>query len=129
MSGHTPGKWLIRFDKGHTFSDGTVDHGGYRIDADGVEQLAYVWNFSDRIDPVSGSQDGTRPFGAHEAEANARLIAAAPVLLEELRNATVQMDMAAECIEAGRYDEALLHVRSMERKRTAAIAKATGETK
>lgn len=61
--------------------------------------------------------------------ANARLIAAAPVLLEELQNATVQMDMAAECIEAGRYDEALLHALSMRRKRTAAIAAATGETK
>lgn len=60
--------------------------------------------------------------------ANARLIAAAPLLLQELRGASTQMEMAAECIEAGRYDEALLHVRSMSRLRRAAIAEATGET-
>ncbi|HXE06650.1 MAG TPA: hypothetical protein VN612_02055 [Acidobacteriaceae bacterium] len=68
-----------------------------------------------------------QPMRCGSAE-RALLIAAAPVLLEELQNATVQMDMAAECIEAGRYDEALLHVRSMKRKRTAIIAAATGET-
>lgn len=58
----------------------------------------------------------------------ARLIAAAPILLQELRGANTQMEIAAECIEAGRYDEALLHVCSMSRKRRAAIAAATGET-
>ncbi|KGQ19887.1 hypothetical protein LF41_2394 [Lysobacter dokdonensis DS-58] len=61
--------------------------------------------------------------------ADARLIAAAPDLLAELKFANGQMALVAECIEAGRYDEALLHVRSMSRTRLAAIAKATGETK
>jgi hypothetical protein len=123
MSGHTPGKWSIRFDKGHIFSDGTVDHGGYRIDADGVEQLAYVWNFSDRVDPVSHSQDGTRPFGAQEAEANARLIAAAPLqhaeliackqFLEDMHTQTPEWTIA----ESQKRHEAVC----------AAIAEATGE--
>lgn len=57
------------------------------------------------------------------------LIAAAPILLRELCDANTQMEMAAECIEAGRHDEALLHVLSMSRKRIAAIVAATGDTK
>lgn len=60
-------------------------------------------------------------------EANARLIAAAPELLIELRQAVIQMEMAAECIQEGRYDEALLHASSLMRSKRAAIAKATGE--
>src|SRR5574337_2190473 len=40
------------------------------------------------------------------AQDNVNLIAAAPILLQELRGANTQMEMAAECIEAGRYDEA-----------------------
>lgn len=59
-------------------------------------------------------------------EANARLIAAAPELYDELNGAISQLNFAAECIEAGRYDEALLHCRSMMRTKLAAIAKATG---
>ena len=55
------------------------------------------------------------------------LIAAAPDLLIELRQAVIQMEMAAECIESKRYDEALLHVSSLMRSKRAAIAKATGE--
>lgn len=62
-----------------------------------------------------------------EQKANARLIAAAPDLLEELRQAIIQMDLASECIENKRYDEALIHVSSLMRYKRAAIAKATGE--
>lgn len=62
-----------------------------------------------------------------ELEANARLIAAAPELLIELRQAVIQMEMAADCIQNGRYDEALLHASSLMRSKRAAIAKATGE--
>lgn len=64
-----------------------------------------------------------------EQEANARLIAAAPDLYGELVQADTQMQMAYECVEAGRYDEALLHLGAMSRTRRAAIAKAEGKTK
>ena len=74
MSKHTSGPWTIKEDRGHTFKDGTVDYGGFRIDATDIEQLAYVWRSNVRF----GSSE---PFGAAEAEANAKLIAAAPELL------------------------------------------------
>ncbi len=59
--------------------------------------------------------------------ATANLIAAAPDILIELRQAVIQMEMAAECIQNGRYDEALLHASSLMHSKRAAIAKATGE--
>lgn len=59
-------------------------------------------------------------------EADDSLIAAAPELLEALLQANVQLDMASECIEAGRLDEARLHVNSMRRQRWAIANKATG---
>ena len=60
-------------------------------------------------------------------EANARLIATAPELLDELESAVLQMGMAAECVESGRHDEAILHLRSHVRQKRAVIAKARGE--
>ena len=68
------------------------------------------------------------PEHSEESEANARLIAAAPDLVIELRQAIIQMEMAAECIENGRYDEALLHVSSLMRSKKEVVAKATGES-
>lgn len=78
MTAHTQAPWTIHEDNGHVFGDGEVDYGGFRIDAQGVEQLAYVWRSNVRF----GSAE---PFGAQEAEANAKLIAAAPDLLAALR--------------------------------------------
>lgn len=66
--------------------------------------------------------------GDDECAANARLIASAPDLVIELRQAIIQMEMAAECIENGRYDEALLHVSSLMRSKKEVLAKATGES-
>lgn len=137
MSGHTPGPWSIQPDKGHTFSDGSVDHGGYRIDADQVEQLAYVWNFSDRLDPTTGRQDGTRPFGSHEAESNARLIAAAPdhaAIAWSVCTGVARWESFASgaggefCIGGMRYATKLdaFGVPAMNDSMRAAIAKATG---
>lgn len=65
--------------------------------------------------------------GHSHFEGIARLIAASPELLIELRQAVIQMEMAAECIQNGRYDEALLHASSLMSSKRAAIAKATGE--
>ena len=113
MGNWTPGPWSV------------ADNGIWDISVRAAGTVCHVNNKGDwfpKGDSISGRSQ-------NQMLADAHLIAAAPVLLEELQNATVQMDMAAECIEAGRYDEALLHVRSMKRKRTAAIAKATGETK
>ncbi len=72
----------------------------------------------------SNSDGGERDRQAEEA---ARLVAASPELLIELRQAVIQMEMAAECIQEGRYDEALLHASSLMRSKRAAISKATGE--
>ncbi|HXE08392.1 MAG TPA: hypothetical protein VN612_10870 [Acidobacteriaceae bacterium] len=105
MSGHTPGPWSLR------------------ISSKGYENKFQI----QREDGTCLFSFGDSPFH-DDAEADARLIAAAPILLQELRGANTQMEIAAECIEAGRYDEALLHVCSMSRKRRAAIAAATGET-
>lgn len=54
------------------------------------------------------------------------LLAQRDELLRELRNAIAQADMAGDCIESGRYDEALLHCRSLMRPKYEAIAKVEG---
>jgi hypothetical protein len=110
MSGHTPGPWSLVEDKGHTFSDGFVDHGGFRVDADGVEQLCYVWNLSQRL-PLDGKQSDGPKFGSVSGAANARLIAAAPELL----------DLAREIA-----DNLILSGMEIGERARAAIAKATG---
>lgn len=46
-------------------------------------------------------------------------------LVAALVQANAQMELAGDAIEAGRYDEALLYVRSLSRQRSAAIAAAT----
>ena len=45
-------------------------------------------------------------------------------LLDALKGAVAQMNLAAECVERGRHDEAILHLRSLTRGRSEAIAKA-----
>lgn len=100
MSKHTPGPWKLA--------------GKTTISNDGEDFcLANVGTFS---------------IEQEEAEANARLIAVAPELLEALIGAVAQMSLAADCIENGRFDEALLHIRSLSREKHAAIAKATGQS-
>lgn len=99
MSGFTPGPWVVER-------------------ADDAYCIANVGNLV--IIPGGGK------VKHDNAEADARLIAAAPDLLEALEATNAQMRIAYECVEAGRYDEALLHLGSMPRQRTEAIAKARG---
>ena len=61
-----------------------------------------------------------------QAVERSRVMAASFELLEALEATNAQMRIAYECVEAGRYDEALLHLGSMPRQRTEAIAKARG---
>lgn len=94
MSKHTPGPWLI----------GKRSPGGYSlINADGWQSLARV---------VTVMEGDNRPFA--EGVANARLIAAAPDLLEALK----------ELLDQDEHGEDEIWVRN---KARAAIAKATGE--
>lgn len=100
---HTPGPWVIdKLANTHVVSAtgrGVANCGSYFTNSDNGEYL-------------------------EENDANTRLISAAPELMEALERSDKQMERAGDCIEAGRYDEALLHVRSMSRQRKAAIAKA-----
>jgi hypothetical protein len=106
MSGHTPGRWEVFPSE--------------------WDSTLYVmpegqWEGRGGPDTVAVIQSNFM-----HGEANARLIAVAPELLFELQQAVSQMKMAADCLEAGRTDEALLHVCSLMRTKRAAIAKATG---
>lgn len=100
---HTPGPWKV-FNAGPHYNNQAIDNLQIQYGEDGECISDHVYT-----------------------QADARLIAAAPELMEALERSDKQMEMAGECIEAGRYDEALLHVRSMTRQRRAAIAKARGE--
>lgn len=105
MSGHTPGPWRV----GEAIKDGR--HGGVLtcIHADDWQELATVatWMEGDDMPEPSG-------------EANARLIAASPDLLEALRRLTGAADDAAYSANIGMMDDAITAAR-------AAIARATGE--
>lgn len=97
MSKHTPGPWTVgKVDPPSKYGDWD-DAGGYRIDADGVEQLCYVWNASQRMS-LSGVQSDGPPFGSESGEADARLIATAPCLLAaaELALANLMRNLASE---------------------------------
>lgn len=110
--GHTPGPWKAIHDPGHVAGDMT-DNGGYRIDAEGVEQLAYVWVLNRRM-PADGRPQADGPnFGSVQAGANAHLIAAAPDMLAVLKALTGKESR----LTVGQYSEA-----------RAAIAKAEGRS-
>lgn len=59
-------------------------------------------------------------------EDDVRLATSAPELLEQLQAAMRQMSLAYDAIQAGRTDEAMLHLGSLNRQRREVIAKALG---
>ncbi|WWO60456.1 hypothetical protein [Stenotrophomonas phage SOVA965] len=119
MSKHTPGPWEVAEEDGEMF-------------VQVVNQPASCHPMFDRYRIIHGyvggdpTENPTADLGTPEG--NARLIASSPDLVIELRQAIIQMEMAAECIEKGRYDEALLHVSSLMRSKKKVLAKATGES-
>lgn len=106
MSKHTPGPWSVRYDfvvQAQSFSDG---------------RLVPV------AQPYGVNTDGTDLF------ANARLISAAPELLEAL----ARLEFAAQCRDNTMGDPSRLiqvkaELASAARQARDAIAKATGEQK
>ena len=104
MSAHTPGNWEVISDPGHFDTRTTV------VSKDGGSRKGHPYRM---IVQVGGWA------GPREAEANARLIAAAPELLEALEDLASLAEAAMR--EVGEYDiEAELS------DARAAIAKATG---
>ena len=81
MSAHTPGPWSL-------FIESEVVRPG--IEAKGVPFTVVVWGADDDREGVHGRT-------SDEAMANARLIAAAPELLGELRKVADYLDATATC--------------------------------
>lgn len=115
MSKHTPGPWYTQ----------PWPHQGYM----GVSSLGWYSNYvidtMIRIYPRYSHQDGVTPPAVDEAEANARLIAAAPELLEALQDLVLHLDnvrslLLVKYATASGKSDAYLHAQAV-------IAKATGE--
>lgn len=72
---------------------GDDDQGGYRINAAGIEQLAFVWLRNRYVMPgdVKGDASGEQ-FGSDDAERYAKLFAAAPAILEALQAAQKRLE-------------------------------------
>lgn len=86
----TTAPWTLNEEPERTYPGGDIDRGGWRIDAPGVEQLAFFWRDAQRWGP------NPDPFGAKEAEANARLTAAAPAALRSLLSRVRALEAALE---------------------------------
>ena len=107
MSKHTPGPWQLQADPMH-FDSLTAVIGGKRMNAKPHAWPAY---------PLTVQVGGM--CGLQEMQANARLIAAAPDLLEALEELADLVD----CIRSGDYTPDSFTTQPAR----AAIAKATGE--
>lgn len=110
MSAHTPGPWMVASDFQHHHGDGW---GGY-------------WQIDGESDSIACNQYCYANRDPKTSEANARLIAAAPEMLDALRlteraltSAFGEPTIPPGALESGRGMEAIHAVR-------AAVAKATG---
>jgi len=125
MSGHTPGPWFVRYcdDSRHmcmtvvsTKDYGPSNEGQFDDDADTVA-IAYH-----QCQPfVSG---GFEINDCDERDANARLIAAAPMLLE-----ACELFAEYDSVEHDDFETMVVAYASAIEAARAAIAAATGETK
>jgi hypothetical protein len=105
MSKHTPGPWRVYPTTELVDARGTEGVTGYNIESESCEIVG-----------VEGIE-----FWKENAEANARLIAAAPELLEALTSLLSEAEAFASAIRAYANSEAIAAAR-------AAIAKAKGES-
>jgi hypothetical protein len=108
MSGHTPGPWAQ-----YTILSGSENDKGFRIMATDESSGGFVW-----IADVSPVIDNERGDASDEDKANARLIAAAPELLDALRALRLACMTVPE-MNHTRFDSLGIQVNS-------AIAKAEG---
>lgn len=105
MSKHTPGPWAY---------DTCYRHG------------YVVW--SSEHECVVDAQDDEGRYGAILSEPNARLIAAAPEMLEALQDLAAYADVCELLLMDGGYSGKAQSLRRRVTKAMSAIAKATGET-
>lgn len=116
MSGHTKGPWVLNYDE----YDGKVS-----VRSGNARDLADYPLYYEVVRSVGGRVHGANFDDYSEVEANARLIAAAPDLLEALED--LESDIA------GRFDmedpSTNPGIKFAIEAARAAIAKATGETK
>ena len=90
---HTPGPWDVDDDTMEIFSIKPGHSTGW-------------------IAKVLGNDDNGRPLTPEEMESNARLIAAAPDMLDALRTADDALDYAQAQVDSERDRERLLHWRT-----------------
>lgn len=111
---HTPGPWEIDFSKtGYPYAIKAPNEDNHKAGRVGISVLRWA--------------SFTMPSSA-EALANARLIAAAPELLEALRGALKALDAIGDEMTVGeRYTNAGQYLLDSLAPARAAIAKATGE--
>jgi hypothetical protein len=145
MSGHTPGPWRWEFNATHKY----VQLCGGRPEFDKTVMDFTRWGMGGATPRFTGCDDGFRilhklsdrkdwiaPITDREHHAHwcatvdhpdARLIAAAPDLLDQHEADMVDLDLLAKAIHAGDpMPELVIRVTDMLNRKRAAIAKATG---
>lgn len=117
MSKHTPGPWQAEYDEGF----GHIIRMGNAIEHRGAYNVEEIIHYEHGLFEDESTEKGREQF--KRAEANARLIAASPELLEALRACVITLGQIEAC------GEMLTEERPVLDAARAAIKKATGETK
>ncbi len=119
------GPWTIKRDEGDPAQDaGSLKTTGYRIDAPGLNHIAYFWD----AQTYSVSEDLTIPIlGASEARANAQLCIAALDLYEAAAPSCNLMTRAVAVLDVHEVCSLANELRRHAKILAAALAKARGE--